>query len=72
MRLKPDMTVATLLDMNPMAAQVLFRYGVRSFFSPAIANETIEQLSQDYNFNLATAVEELNRLFPKSSDLLIH
>ncbi len=66
----PDMTVARLLEINPMAAQVLFRHGVRSFFAPGIANETLESLSQKNQFNLTALLNDLNEIIQIGTDFL--
>jgi hypothetical protein len=66
----PEMTVAKVLEINPRAAQVLFRYGLRSFFAPGIANETLEGLSEVYQFDLTAVVQDLNQLIKIGSDFL--
>jgi hypothetical protein len=66
----PDMTVARVLEINPMAAQVLFRHGVRSFFAPGIANETLENLSQKNHFNLSVLIRDLNEIIQVGTDFL--
>ena len=71
MHFKPDMTVAEILDLNPMAAQVLFRHGVRSFFSPCVKNETIEHLSEQFHFTITNVLEELDRLYDETADVCV-
>jgi hypothetical protein len=66
----PGMTVARVLEINPRAAQVLFRYGLRSFFSPGVANETLEGLSEMYQFDLFAVIHDLNQLIKAGSDFL--
>jgi hypothetical protein len=66
----PGMTVAKILEINPRAAQILFRYGLRSFFAPDVANETLEGLSQVYNFDLAAVLQDLNQLIKIGSSYL--
>lgn len=65
---KPDMTVASIFDVNPRAAQVLFRLGVRSLLSPFVINETLENLSQQFDFDLEQAMDELNKMIPLTAN----
>jgi hypothetical protein len=66
----PEMTVGKILEINPMTAQILFRYGLRSFFAPSVANATLEQLSHVYGFNLTTVIQDLNDCLYVRSDTL--
>jgi hypothetical protein len=66
----PGMTIAKVMEINPRSAQVLFRYGLRSFFAPGVADETLEGLSEVYQFDLAAVVHDLNQLIKIGSDFL--
>jgi hypothetical protein len=65
--MKSYTTVAKVLEINPLAAQVLYRYGVRSIFSPGIAGQTLKQLSVTYAFDLEGLLKDLNELTGEQS-----
>jgi hypothetical protein len=64
------MTVAKILEINPLAAQILFRYGVRAFFNPNVANETLDNVSKLYSFELSAVLLELNKVITIGSGYL--
>jgi hypothetical protein len=66
-RVHSGMTIAKILEINPISAQILFRLGVRAFFNPGVANETLDNISHLYNFDLSAALAELNKILATGS-----
>ena len=61
-KITPDMTMLEVLNINPRAAGIFFKYGIRTLFTPEISNQTLQHLCFTNNINISNLLEELNSL----------
>jgi hypothetical protein len=57
------MTVSEVLDIDPHAARVFFRYGFRSLSDPSISFQTLKKLCQLHNQNLQSLLGDLEKVY---------